>query len=321
MKLLVTALMIHECLEELESYFSQVIYKPWTTQDSGSGFNESEILEMLNTYEPDALITELDDINVNVLKSYQKLKFIGDCRANPANIDVEVCTELGIPVLCTPARNAQAVAELLVGLLINFYRNVQDSIKWIENGRWIQGGEEPYHLFMGNELSGKNIGFVGFGAVGQTTARILEGFDCKISFYDPYVDDVKSVYKKCDIKDIFVDSDVISIHLPVLDSTLKMINEDLLGVMKEEAVFVNTARSAVIDMEALKSVLERKRIKGAILDVLDNEPPTLKDLEIAKLPNVLLTPHICGASFEVAAHQSYIITEQIKQWMKANPFD
>jgi len=321
MKLLVTALMIPQCLEELNSYFSKVVYKPWTIKESGGGFDQFEILDMLNTYVPDVLITELDDINANVLKSYQKLKLIGDCRATPVNIDMKACRDLGIEVLCTPARNAQAVAELLIGLLINFYRNVQESIKWVENGKWIQGGAEPYNLFMGNELFGKKIGFVGFGAVGQKTAHILEGIDCEISFYDPYVDAVKNTYKRCDIESIFADNDVVSIHLPVLDSTLKMIDENLLNLMKEDAVFVNTARSAVIDMKALQKVLESKKIKGAILDVLDNEPPTPKDLEIAKLPNVLLTPHICGASFEVTTHQSLIMNEKIKQWMKDNLFD
>jgi len=321
MKILVTALMIPECLEELKSYFSQVIYQPWTIKEAGGGFDQFEILGMLNTYVPDALITELDDINANVLNSYQNLKFIGDCRANPANIDMEVCRDLGIEVLCTPARNAQAVAELLVGLLINFYRNVQKSIKWIADGKWIQGGDAPYNLFMGNELLGKKIGFVGFGAVGQAAAHILEGFGCKISFYDPYVDAVENAYKCCDIETIFTDNDVISIHLPVLDSTLKMIDKNLLEMMKEDAVFVNTARSAVVDMEALQNILENKRIKGAILDVLDNEPPTPKDLEITELPNVLLTPHICGASFEVTTHQSFIMNEKIKQWIKRNPLE
>ncbi len=230
------------------------------------------------------------------------------------------CNELGIPVLCTPARNAQAVAELLVGMLINFFRNVQPAIRWIEEGNWVPGNM-PYSTFMGNELQGKRVGFVGFGAVGQKTAGILQAFGCEISFYDPYVDLVNENYFKRELEEIFRESDIVSIHLPVLESTKGMIDGRLIGMMKPTAVFANSARSAVVVTEALVDALEHNRIRGAVLDVLDHEPPTEEDLKIAKLPNVLLTPHIAGASREVFRHQSHIITERFIQWMKKENMD
>ena len=129
---------------------------------------------------------------------------------------------------------------------------------------------------------------------------------------------VKDSYKKCELEEIFENSDFVSIHLPVLDSTKGMINAELFARMKETAIFVNTARSAVVDKPALMEALKTKKIRGAILDVLEVEPPTEEALEIARLDNVLLTPHICGATYEVTDHQSRIMTDRIDAWMKEN---
>ncbi|PKM52211.1 MAG: 3-phosphoglycerate dehydrogenase [Firmicutes bacterium HGW-Firmicutes-7] len=312
MKLLVRAPIIEERLKELEMYFEEVVYDPWTI--TGERYYEDEMIEALKKHQPDVLITELDRITEKVIANYDKLQVIGDCRANPANIDVVACEKAGIPILCTPARNAQAVAEMLVGLVINFMRNILPSVEWIKNGEWVKGAT-PYYLWMGNELQGKKVGFIGFGAVGRSAAKILEACGCKIYFYDPYVDFVKEEYTKCGVDEIFKNSDIVSIHLPVLDSTKGMINADLFAKMKETAIFVNTARSEVVDEAALMKVLKNKCIKGAILDVLEVEPPTKEALAIGKLSNVLLTPHICGATYEVTDHQSDIITERLIKWL------
>lgn len=315
MKLMITAPMLKDDMEKLRGSFADIVYYPWTENGTGTGYREQAILKLLEEEKPDALISELDEITARVLQEYDKLQLIGDCRANPANIDISSCNERKIPVICTPARNAQAVAELLVGLLINFYRNVQPAVKWMKDGKW-EKGILPYSIFMGNELCEKQVGFVGFGAVGRTTAQLLKAFGCEISYYDPYVEAKEHSYVKKDLEAIFTESDIVSIHLPVLDSTKGMIGEKLIDSMKKDAVFVNTARSAVIDSKALLKALEEKRIRGAVLDVLDHEPPTEEDLRFAQLENVLVTPHICGASYEVANHQSHIISDRILQWIQ-----
>lgn len=315
MKLLIRAPFIESERKRLEAYFDEIVYDPWTT--TGERYYEEEMLEVLKKEQPDALITELDRVTEKVLNGYDKLIFIGDCRANPANIDVEACKKANIPVLCTPARNAQAVAEMLSGLLVSYMRNLVPAVQWIKDGKWVEG-TTPYYTWMGNELCGKKVGFVGFGAVGKHAAKILEAYGCEISFYDPFVDFVKDSYKKCELEEIFKNSDIVSIHLPVLDSTKGMINADLFAKMKETAIFVNTARSAVVDEPALMEVLRNKKIRGAILDVLEVEPPTEEALEIARLDNVLLTPHICGATYEVTDHQSRILADRIDAWMKEN---
>lgn len=311
MKLYVRAPYSEKYLAELREMFDDVVYEPWT--NTGERYYEDEMLENLRRLQPDALITELDRVTQKVLAGYDRLQFIGDCRGTPANLQVEVCTAAGIPVLCTPGRNTQAVAEMVVGLILTFYRNIIPAIQWAKDGKWVPG-TTPYYLWMGNELQHKKIGFVGFGNISRASARILDGFDCEISFYDPFVEQSQGHYHKCGLEELFLNSDIVSLHLPVTDSTRGMIGEALLSSMKKTAIFVNAARSAIVDYEALCRVLDRKQIRGAILDVLDTEPPTPDDLAISKYPNVLLTPHICGATYEVTDHQSEIMTGRIRQW-------
>lgn len=313
MRVYVRAPMSESGLAALKERYEEVIYDPWSK--SGERFYEKEMLDALIRVQPDILITELDRITEKVLSGYPRLKVIGDCRATPANIDVDACNAHKVPLLCTPARNATAVAEMLVGLLIAYMRNLLPSVQWVKDKKW-QTGTTPYYTWMGNELQGKRVGFVGFGAVGKAAASLLEAFGCIICFYDPFVDQVKESYQKCELTEIFETCDIVSLHLPVLPSTRGMISRELLSSMKKSAIFVNTARSAVVDMKALSDLIFEDKIAGAILDVLDSEPPTDEDLNIIKSERVLLTPHICGATYEVCDHQSDIIVERLDCWSK-----
>lgn len=317
MKIYVRAPFSEKCLAELREMFGEVIYEPWTV--TGERYYEDEMLAHLQEIKPDALITELDRITTKVLENYDGLRFIGDCRGTPANIDMDACYRAGVPVICTPGRNTQAVAEMVVGLILAYYRKVIPSVQWAKDGSWAPG-TTPYYLWMGNELQGKKVGLVGFGRISRALAKILDGFDCDISFYDPYVE-AQGHYRKVSLEELFRDNDIVSVHLPVLPSTEGLVTEELLRSMKETAVFVNAARSAIVDYTGLKKVLEEKKIAGAILDVLDTEPPTEKDLEIAKLDNVLLTPHTCGATFEVTDHQSDILMDGIRKWAEGQAED
>ena len=313
MKLYVRAPYSEARLEELKTWFDEVVYEPWT--DTGERYYEDEMLENLLKVKPDALITELDRITAKVLEGYHGLKFIGDCRATPANIQVEECTKAGIPLLCTPGRNTMAVAEMVVGLMICHLRRVIPAVEWTREGKWVQG-TTPYYLWMGNELSGKKIGFVGYGQISRAVTKLLEGFECDISFYDPFIEgDVGHAHKKS-LEQIFSESDIVTLHLPVNDGTKGLIKESHFRMMKPTALFVNAARSAIVeDYGALIKVLNEKAIGGAVIDVLDTEPPTKEDLAIAYCPNTIVTPHTCGATFEVTDHQADIMNDRIRKWL------
>lgn len=313
MKILVRVPFSDEKVAVLKEYFDEVIVNPWTI--TGERYYEDEMLRVLQEVKPDALITELDRITEKVLSGYDGLKFIGDCRATPANIDIEACNRHGVPVFCTVGRNTQAVAEMVVGLLLTYMRKTIQSRQWILDGKWVQG-TTPYFLWMGNELCGKKVGIVGLGAIGRTVAGILEAFGCKIYFYDPFVEKGKEGYVKCSLEEIFELCDIVTLHIPPLEANRGIINASLFGKMKKTAIFVNAARSMIVDNKALLEAVKEKRIGGAIIDVFDNEPPTEADVEICRYDNVLAVPHICGATFEVSDHQADIITNNIVKWFK-----
>lgn len=310
MSVLVTSEYSKKGIAFLESNFGKVFYEPWTK--IGRGLTEDELINKVNEYEAIALITELDKVTNKVMDACLEMIFIGDCRGNPVNIDIDYAKKHHIPIFCTPARNAQAVSEHLIGMLICASRNIFDAVNWTKSGKWVDAPPHSYFKYRGNELQGKRVGFVGFGAIGKCTSKILDAFGCKIAFFDPYVDSYAN-YEKLDIDDIFSKSDIISINVPMTSRTNGMVTKQLLESMKEDVIFINTARAGVVDNEALYRLLKERRIEGAVLDVFEKEPPSDHDLKLIALDNVFATPHICGATYEVVDHQSDIINEQIKK--------
>lgn len=313
MKILVTAPYNDGGREMLKNWFGEVIYKPW--KDNGRAFNETELITLIKDSSAEALVIEHDEVTEKVIRSYPDLRFIGVCRGTPSNVSLSAAREAGIPVFHTPARNAQAVAEMFVANVICLLRNTVEAISWLESGQWGKGAHTSYLNFKGNELAGKTMGMVGFGAVGQGIAKLVEGFPCPVQFHDPYIKDANG-YKGVSMEELFSTSDIIGIHLPANDSTNGLINKKLLSLMKKEAVFVNTARASVVNRDDLLSALKSKSIRGAVLDVFDHEPPDETDYELIRLPNVLATPHIAGATHEVEDHHVDILNGKLYEYFK-----
>lgn len=312
MRILITAPYHEEGLKELEQQFGEIIYKSW--KPNGRAYNEAELLELLTSSKAEALITEHDLVTAAVIQANPHLQFIGVCRGTPSNVAVSTATELGIPVFFTPARNAQAVAEMFISNVIMLLRKTIPGIDWLKGRNWQAGAHDSYLHFKGNELAGKTIGLVGFGAIGQLIAKLVRNYPCNIQFYDPYVTEHDKAYRKLGIEEIFATSDIVSIHLPVTAETKGMINSSLLTKMKKDAIFVNTARAVVVKREDLLDVLEKNAIRGAVLDVFDNEPPDELDYRIIDHPNVIATPHLAGATFEVEDHHVAIMNAALHQW-------
>lgn len=309
MKILITAPYNDPARVALREHFGEIVYKPW--KPHGRAYNEEELINLLNETKADALITEHDEVTAKVIQSFPHLAFIGVCRGTPSNVSVGTAHELGIPVFTTPARNAQAVAEMFVANVINLMRNTLAGIEWLKSGKWEKGAHTSYLQFKGNELAGKVIGMVGFGAVGQRIAKLVSAFPCQVQFYDPFIEQFDPKYIRVPLEGIFSSSDIVSINLPVTEQTRGMINKSLIEKMRPDAIFVNTARAAVVNRNDLLEALTTGRIRGAVLDVFDNEPPDEVDYRIIHLPNVLATPHIAGATFEVEDHHAQIMNEAL----------
>jgi D-3-phosphoglycerate dehydrogenase len=317
MKILVTAPYNENGLAALGEQFGEVIYRPW--KPHGRAYYADELLQLLKETAAGALITEHDHVTAAVIDSYSNLQFIGVCRGTPSNVAIETATKHGIPVFYTPARNAQAVAELFIANVITFLRNTLPAMEWLKGRNWAEGAHTSYLQFKGNELAGKTIGMVGFGAIGQLIAGMLHNYPCPIQFYDPYVgSSYNKAYRSVSLEEVFATSDIVSVHLPVTEATKGMIGIELLSKMKPDAIFVNTARAVVVQREALLKVLEEGGIRGAILDVFDNEPPDEMDYRIIHHPHVLPTPHIAGATFEVEDHHVTILNKTLLDWFVNN---
>lgn len=305
MKILVTAPYNDKAIKELQEALGEIIYKPW--KPHGRAYNASELMKLLEETKAEALITEHDEVTAEVIEKFSHLQFIGVCRGTPSNVAVNIAKAKGIPVFSTPARNAQAVAEMFVANVITMLRNTLAGWQWLTAEKWEAGAHTSYLQFKGNELGGKTVGMVGFGAVGQRIARLIRSFPCKIQFYDPFVKEYDPEYEQVSIETIFETSDIVAINLPVTDQTKGMIGKDLLVRMKRDAIFVNMARAVVVKRDDLLDLLEAGKIRGAVLDVFDNEPPDATDYRLIHHPRVLATPHIAGATFEVEDHHASIM--------------
>lgn len=312
MRILITAPYHENGLKALEKQFGEIIYRSW--KPNGRAYNEAEILDLLQSTAAEALITEHDHVTANVIRAAPTLRFIGVCRGTPSNVAVPVATELGIPVFFTPARNAQAVAEMFISNVIMLLRNTLPGMDWLKDRQWKEGAHDSYLHFKGNELAGRTVGMIGFGAIGQLIARLLQPYPCNILFFDPYVAEYDKSFRQCSLEEVFSNADIVSVHLPVTAETKGMINGSLLKKMKKDAIFVNTARASVVKREDLLEVLEKQSIRGAVLDVFDNEPPDALDYRIIDLPQVIATPHIAGATFEVEDHHVEIMNKALLQW-------
>jgi D-3-phosphoglycerate dehydrogenase len=312
MRVLITAPYYEKAQRELAEALGEVVYRSWKGQ--GRAYNEEELIGLLKETRADALITEHDKVTETVIRSSPNLQFIGVCRGTPSNVAVAVASELNIPVFYTPARNAQAVAEMFVANVITLMRNILPARQWLLDEQWEEGAHTSYLQFKGSELSGKTVGMVGFGAIGQRIAHMIKDFPCTIQYYDPFLAFPSKEFRKVSLQEVFADSDVVSVHLPANEHTAGMIDKALLSKMKRDAIFVNTSRAMVVNSRDLLEVLEKEQIRGAVLDVFDHEPPDALDYRIIHHARVLATPHIAGATFEVEDHHADIMNSGVLGW-------
>ena len=277
--------------------------------------SESELIDHLK--EVDLIIVELDNLTEKVLESAVSLKMIACCRANPVNVDVKTATRRKIPVFTAPGRNAISVAEFTIGLMINLARRIVSAHIDLKRGGWGRDAESPYVKFQGFELMGKTVGLIGMGRVAQEVARRLFSFGVTVVYSDPYVreDQAKDLgATRMELNELLRISDIVSIHCELTPKTEGMIGKVQLSRMKPGAYLINTARGKIIVEQDLISAVEEGRIAGAALDVYAEEPFT-PDNPLNNRPNILITPHIAGATKDVVRHHSIMIAEDVERFL------
>lgn len=317
MKALITANISKESLNELKNLM-EITYEPW--RETGIiYFDVKELVEKLEEY--DIFITEADDLKKEALFENTNLKLIVSCRGDPFNINLKAATKKNIPILYTPLRNVDAVAELTIGLMLILARKLHfvDRIIHSDEFEIIEFEDYVKYLneFQGIELKGKKVGIIGLGQIGRRVADRLKSFEVDLLIYDPYINEtiIKEYGEKVEFDCLMKESDFITIHAIATDENENLINEDRIRKMKKTAFLINTSKGSIIDYDALYNALKDEKIGGAALDVFPLEPID-EDNEFINLKNAIITPHIGGNTEEVVKRQSKILLNDIKTWLK-----
>jgi len=261
------------------------------------------LFEDIDTF--DVVITHFCPIGSEVVAKASRVKAIGVMRGGTENVHPSAAAK-GIPVVNAPGRNANAVAEFAVGMILAETRNIARSHFQLRNSDWDRSFANADAI---PELAGRHIGLVGLGQIGSRVAQLLTAFDATISYYDPYI--TETPYKRFDdLATLASEVDVLSIHSRMTDATARMVSADVIAKMQPHAVLVNTARSGLVDEEALVRALADKRIMGAAIDTFDVEPLPL-DSPFLTLNNVTITGHLAGSTIDAMAKTPRIVASRL----------
>jgi phosphoglycerate dehydrogenase-like enzyme len=272
-----------------------------------------ELTSRLNTEKFDVLVVEADFVFEETIQEATSLKLIGICRASTNAVDIDVATEAGICVINTPGRNAQAVAEHALGLMMALARNIPASHEYTKQGHW-QDPTEPYLSMRGVELGGKTLGIIGLGAIGRHLAKIVTGIGMSVVGCDPYVSNPPLGVQMSELENLMSTSDFISVHVPLNSDTDSLVDAAMLSRMKQSAYLISCSDSAIIELKPLVDILRNNKIAGAAFDVFETHP-IAPDNPLLKLDNVILTPHIGGATDETIERHSDMITDDIIRFL------
>ena len=231
---------------------------------------------------------------------------IGSCRGDPNNVDVVAATARRIPVLHAPGRNADGVAEIAVALTFAATRHVLPADRDLREGRVFRDDTIPYQRYRAWQLAGRTVGLVGLGAVGRAAAWRFAGLGMEVLSYDPFNPDATHT----SLDDLLGASDVVSMHAAVTPDTLGLMDAGRFDAMREGAVYVNSARAGLHDLDALTKALESGKLSAAGLDHFDGEQ--LPDGHpLIAMDNVVLTPHIGGATYDTEANHSSMLADDV----------
>ena len=302
----ISMMKIEEYRQKFEAEGHQLIAYSNRAEDEAEMIKRAELA--------DILIIANQPLSAEVINACPNLKMISVAFTGFDHIAMETCQENDILVSNSSGYANQAVSELAFGLIIDLMRKINDSDQAVRAGKTREG-------LIGNELAGKNFGIIGFGSIGQKTARIADAFGCNI-----LVDDHKKHQlgeelgvEYLSIVELMQKSDIVSLHVPLKDSTVDLIGAEEIVQMKKSAILINTARGPVVNSEALAAALNKEEIAGAGIDVFEMEPPIPEDHPLLNAKNTILTPHTAFATEEAFLKRAEIVFTNIEKWLAGKP--
>lgn len=306
MRILVIDEMHPSLFPMLESIGVQADYRP--------DIKPVEVCEALAGFEG-LIVRSKMRITPDTLKHADKLKYVARAGAGVDNIDAEALQERGIALLAANEGNRQAVGEFALGMLLSLMRNITRGDRQVRNKVWLR--EEN----RGEELSGKTVGIIGFGNMGHSFARVLQGFGCRVIAFDRFAPEkICAPFERVSLEELQAEADVVSLHIPYTPENLGFADDDFFKSLKKPVWFMNTSRGDVVNQSAVVEHLKNGTLKGAALDVLENEKlHTLTESQqqvfeyLAQAENVILTPHIAGWTHESYVKINEVLVEKISK--------
>ncbi len=289
--------------ETLEKHGLKVTYDPEITPE--------KIAEVIGTFDV-VIVRSRTKLRKDLIDKADKCQIIARVGVGLDNVDLDAAKAKNIRVINAVEGAMNAVAELVMGLMLSMAREIPRADREIRNGNWIK------KELMGSELKGKYLGIVGLGNIGKRLGRIAKAFNMNIIGYDVVPIDEefsKDVgLMKADLDTLLSSADFVSFHVPLLESTKHMINSEKISLMKNTARIINTARGGVIDEDALYTALKDGALGGAALDVFEVEPATGNKL--CELPNFIATPHMGAQTKEAQSLAATVIAEKTIQILR-----
>ena len=301
-KLLITEIMDEQEVQKLQSMFT-------TIYDPNLFNNEKKIIELIP--DMDALIVRNNTlVNETILAASKQLKVIGRLGVGLNNINVELCKKKNITIIPATGANTVSVAEYVISCMLLLSRKVFNATESVVAGDW------PRAKFMhGLELYNQTLGIIGLGSIGKAVATRAKSFDMNIISYDPLIKETSSEFSYIQMKsleEIFTQSDIITLHIPLNADTKNLINKDKIQLMKKGSILINTSRGEVVDENALIASLKSHHLGGAALDVFNQEPLTKENANKFKdISNLICTPHISGLSEQANKRVSSMIANSV----------
>ena len=244
-----------------------------------------------------------------LLDACKRTRVIGRLGVGLDNIDVPACEARGMKVIPATGANALAVAEYVIATAMMLRRASYLNTADVVAGKWPRNA-----LSTGRETAGSTLGLIGYGSIGQLTGQLARGLGMRIVAYDPALPEGHAAWAggatRCDLMTLITTAEVISLHVPLVDATRNMFNAERIAAMKRGAILINTARGGIIDESALANALKSGHLGGAAIDVFATEPLSASDVFFG-CPNLILTPHIAGVSFEANVRVSSMIADSV----------
>lgn len=271
---------------------------------------EDELIEALRGVE--VCVTQMAPLTKRVLDASPDLRLFCVSRGGPVNANLEAAAQAGVAVTYAPGRNAVATAEHTLAMLLTATRRIPQTHADLAGGVW----RGDYYMYdnVGPELEGSTVGLVGYGAIGRRVARMLAGFGAEVLVHDPYVD----VPGKVELAELLGRSRFVSLHARATPETAGMIGAAEIAAMPRGSVLVNCARGALLDYDALCDALESGHLFGAAMDVFPEEPIP-PGSRLLTTPNLVMTPHLAGASKETAVKAAAIVAADVARYVRGEP--